>query len=71
MLLTTWRESCENWHTATMAKYKTLSVEQLEYIRADAYEAAQAGDGWNENSGQYWDEVYYASMELNLRKEAK
>lgn len=63
----TWAKKCENWHTATMAKYKNLSVEQLEFIRTDAYEAAKAGDGWNPKAGQYWDEVHYASMELKAR----
>ena len=65
--VTSWAEKCENWHTATMARYKKLSVAQLEFIRADAYEAAQVGDGWNEKAGQYWDEVHYASMELKAR----
>ena len=65
-----WVKQCADWHTKTMAKYKTLTIEQLEYIRRDAYEAAKIADAnWNnEKAGQYWDEVHYASMELKSRQ---
>ena len=63
-------EQAINWHTETMAKYKTLTVEQLQYIKKDAYEAAKIADAdWdNEKAGKYWDEVHYAGMELKIRE---
>lgn len=65
-----WAKQCSDWHTKTMAKYKKLSIDELEFIRKDAYEAAKIADAdWNcEKAGQYWDEVHYASMELKLRQ---
>ena len=46
-------EQAINWHTETMAKYKTLTVEQLEYIRKDAYEAAKIADAdWDNEKAE-------------------
>jgi hypothetical protein len=59
-----------NWHTDTIKRFKTLTVESLEYIRKDAHQAAVAGDGWNPKAGRYWDEVHYACAELKRRQEA-
>lgn len=56
-----------NWHTITMKKMKTASVESLVYTRDDALAAAKAGEGWNPKAGQYWDEYHYACMELKSR----
>ena len=56
-----------NWHSETIKKMKSLSIESLQYIRKDAYEAAKAGDSWNPKAGQYWDEFHYACMELKKR----
>lgn len=56
-----------NWHTETQKRFKTLSNESLLYIRDDALAAAKAGDGWNPKAGQYWDEYFYACMELHQR----
>ncbi len=57
-----------NWHSDTIERFKTLSVESLKYIRADAYAAATAGETiGNPKTGQYWDEFHYASMELKKR----
>lgn len=60
-----------NWHSDTIARFKTLSLESLQYIRDDALEAAKAGDGWNPKAGQYWDEYHYACMEIKRRKSGK
>ena len=57
----------QNWHTATIKKFKELTSDSLLYIRQDAYDAAKAGEGWNPKAGQYWDEFHYASMELKKR----
>ena len=59
-----------NWHIRTMARFRTLSNEQLEYIRNDAYEAAKIAENGlnNAKAGQYWDEVHYANMELRARQ---
>lgn len=57
-----------NWHSDTMARFKKLSKESLEYIRDDAKQAAIIGDSiGNVKAGQYWDEYHYACMELNFR----
>ena len=57
-----------NWHSDTIERFKTLSVESLKYIRADAYDAATAGEKiGNPKTGQYWDEFHYAAMELKKR----
>ena len=57
-----------NWHRDTIERFKTLSVESLKYIRADAYAAATAGEKiGNPKTGQYWDEFHYAAMELKRR----
>ena len=56
-----------NWHNETLRKMKSLSIESLQYIRKDAYEAAKAGDGWNPKAGQYLDEYHYCCMELRAR----
>ena len=57
-----------NWHSDTIERFKTLSVESLKHIRADAFAAATAGETINNpKTGQYWDEFHYASMELNRR----
>ena len=57
-----------NWHSDTIERFKTLSVESLKYIRADAFAAATAGEkiGYPK-TGQYWDEFHYAAMELKRR----
>lgn len=58
-----------NWHSETMERFRTLSVESLEYIRNDARQAAIAGESINNpKAGQYWDEFHYACMELKRRK---
>jgi hypothetical protein len=57
-----------NWHSDTIARFKTLPSEALIYIRDDAYTAAQAGETIdNPKTGQYWDEFHYASQELRRR----
>ena len=55
-------------------KLKTKSIEELEYMRKDAHEAALAGDdmgkaGQPNNGGYYWDEVHVISAELRRRKD--
>jgi len=58
-----------NWHTATMARFKTLPLESLYFIRDDAAAAAKAGESiGNPKVGQYLDEVHYASMEIAKRQ---
>ena len=57
-----------NWHSDTIERFKTLSVESLKYIRADAFAAATAGEKIdNPKTGQYWDAFHYAAMELKRR----
>lgn len=57
-----------NWHSDTIARFKTLDSNSLLYIRSDAYNAAIAGeDIGNPKTGQYWDEFHYASQELRRR----
>ena len=57
-----------NWHSNTIARFAVLSTESLEYIREDAHKAALAGETINNpKTGQYWDGVHYAGMELNKR----
>lgn len=58
-----------NWHSETIARFKTLDNDALEYIKQDAYKAASVGETIsNPKTGQYWDEYHYASMELKRRK---
>jgi hypothetical protein len=58
-----------NWHSETIARFKTLPIEALEYIKWDAHKAATIGDTIeNPKASQYWDEYHYACMELNRRK---
>jgi hypothetical protein len=53
-------------HAALRAKMRRLSIAELEFIRRDAHEAAQAmPDG--PNAGHYADEAGYAAMELTGR----
>jgi hypothetical protein len=57
-----------NWHSETIERFKGLPIESLEYIKGDAYQAATIGETiGNPKTGQYWDEFYYAAMELNKR----
>ena len=57
-----------NWHSETIARFKTLSIDSLKYIKSDAYNAATIGETIdNPKTGQYWDEYHYACMELNKR----
>ena len=57
-----------NWHSDTIARFKTIPTESLEYIRSDARSAAIAGESINNpKSGQYWDEYHYATDELKRR----
>ena len=57
-----------NWHSETIARFKSLSTESLEFIRSDARSAAIAGESINNpKSGQYWDEYHYATDELKRR----
>lgn len=57
-----------NWHTETIAKFESLPVDSLKFIRWDAHRAAVIGDTIdNPKAGQYWDEYHYASMELARR----
>jgi len=57
-----------NWHSETMARFKLLDKDALEYIRDDARQAAIAGETIdNPKTGQYWDEYHYACMELKGR----
>jgi len=57
------------WHKDTIARFKTLPTENLYYIRRDAHEAAIAGESiGNPKTGQYWDEVHYASQEIRRRE---
>ena len=59
-----------NWHSETMEKMQSLTVDSLLYIRKDAFNAAVAGETINNpKTGQYWDEYHYASMELKKRGE--
>lgn len=60
-------QTTNNWHSDTIARFKTLSIESLTYIRQDAAAAAEAGKGFNPKVGQYLDEVHYANMELKRR----
>ncbi len=59
-----------NWHTKTMEKMKTRSIESLQYIIKDAGEASAIAYELENpvKGGQYADEVHYAVMELNKRK---
>lgn len=58
-----------SWHSETIARFKSLDKDALEYIREDARRAAIAGETIdNPKTGQYWDEYHYACMELNRRK---
>jgi len=60
-----------NWHSQTMERFSKLSNESLVYIRDDAAAAAKAGQEIdNPKTGQYLDEVHYASMELAKRRKA-
>jgi len=57
-----------NWHSETIARFKTLSIDSLKYIKSDAYDAATIGETiGNPKVGQYWDEFHYAAMELYRR----
>ena len=57
-----------NWHSETIARFKALPIESLEYIRWDAHRAAVIGETIdNPKAAQYWDEYHYACMELNRR----
>jgi hypothetical protein len=57
-------------HAEYMKKVKKLSEAQLRFIIKDCNEAMDAmPDG--ENVGYYQDEIHYAAMELNRRKNAK
>jgi len=59
-----------NWHSETIARFKTLSIDALEYIKQDAHRAAVIGETIdNPKTGQYWDEFHYATMELKKRTE--
>ena len=61
-------ETMSNWHSDTMARFKKLDSDSLEYIRDDAKQAAIIGDSiGNVKAGQYWDEYHYACMELKFR----
>ena len=57
------------WHTDYMAKCKALTIESLEFIRADCREAIEAMPE-NPKCEQYMDEINYCSMELVKRKAA-
>jgi hypothetical protein len=57
------------WHTDYMAKCKALTIESLEFIRADCRAAIQANPE-GPKVGQYLDESHYCSMELVKRKAA-
>ena len=60
------------WHTRTMARMKTLPEESLRYIIKDATEAAdnlETIDPNHPKAGRYRDEVHYAAMEIQRRKE--
>lgn len=46
---------------------KTKSIDELNYIMKDAYEATQAMPN-NPNNGYYLDEINYCAMEINRRK---
>tara|TARA_R110002074_G_scaffold370766_1_gene545699 strand:- start:171 stop:362 length:192 start_codon:yes stop_codon:yes gene_type:complete len=57
-----------NWHSETIERFKVLPIESLKYIKSDAYDAATMGETiGNPKTGQYWDEFYYAAMELYRR----
>ena len=55
------------WHSDTIERFKTLSIDSLHYIIKDASEAAQIGRDSNPKAGQYLDEVNYAAAELQRR----
>ena len=58
-----------NWHSKTIARFKSLDIPTLIHIRSDAYAAAQAGETIsNPKTGQYWDEFHYAAQELTRRQ---
>ena len=58
-----------NWHSETIARFKLLDNDALEYIKQDAYKAASVGETISSpKTGQYWDEYHYACMELKRRK---
>ena len=54
-------------HTEYMKKVKTLSIESLQFIVKDCYEAIAALPD-NPKNGYYWDEIHYCSMELAARR---
>lgn len=57
-------------HTEYAKVLKSKTVDQLRYIRQDAYNAAMAmPDG--PNHGYYLDEVHYCSMELKRRETSR
>jgi len=57
-----------NWHSETIARFRTLSVDSLEYIRSDSRSAAIAGETINNpKCGEYWDTYHYATDELKRR----
>lgn len=59
-----------NWHSDTIARFATLDLDALIYIRDDAKAAAKAGETINNpKTCQYWDEYHYACMELKKRKD--
>jgi len=62
-------KSPENsWHSDTIERFKTLSLDSLEYIKNDAKSAAIAGESiYNPKARQYWDEYFYACAELKRR----
>jgi len=58
-----------NWHSETIARFKKLDSDSLEYIRDDSKSAAIAGESIdNPKARQYWDEYFYACAELKRRK---
>lgn len=63
-----WRDET-NWHSRTIAKFKTLSFAELMFIQKDATEAAIAGESMgNPKASQYRDEAHYAAMEITRRR---
>ena len=55
-----------NWHSETMANFKSKSNDALCYIIQDCKRAIAAMPE-NPKCGQYADEIHYAEMELRKR----
>ncbi len=70
MIYYTWGDGSGGWHSQTMKHFRTVPQESLKYIIWDCQRALEAMPD-NPKAGQYQDEILYAAMELNRRKEKR